>query len=373
MESADERKHLRDILKHLILEPSGFTPEHAANGLHSIMRGEASDAQMGGFLTALKLRGVDKEPKMIAALAREMLNNALVPHLETDEKTRDQFGIVVDIVGTGGDGWNTFNISTTSALVAAAAGLQVAKHGSRASSSNCGSADLLESLGCDLGIVSPSDVAELVSKYRFCFLFSSTFHPSMRYLAKSRRELGFPTPFNVLGPLTNPVLPDRAVIGVHSKSLGPMMAEALKLLGRRNYAVVCGDENLDEISIAGTTHVWHIQENGDITNYTIHPSDFGVPTHPLSEAAGSSLEENKETLTRLLNNNLEAKDEAIRDFVLVNTGFLLYISGIALSMKEGATIARETLESGKAETLLYDFAKATQELRAQESEKATIN
>ncbi|KAJ1726303.1 anthranilate phosphoribosyltransferase, partial [Coemansia sp. Benny D160-2] len=124
MESTDERKHLRDILKHLILEPSGFTPEHAANGLHSIMRGEASDAQMGGFLTALKLRGVDKEPKMIAALAREMLNNALVPHLETDEKTRDQFGIVVDIVGTGGDGWNTFNISTTSALVAAAAGLQ---------------------------------------------------------------------------------------------------------------------------------------------------------------------------------------------------------------------------------------------------------
>ncbi|KAJ2211914.1 anthranilate phosphoribosyltransferase [Coemansia sp. RSA 487] len=357
---------IKDILKYLILETEGFTPEHAAEGLRSILRGEASSAQVGGFLTALKLRGVEYDSKIIASLAAESYKHALKPTLETKEKSREQFGMVVDIVGTGGDGWNTFNISTTSSLVAAAAGLQVAKHGSRASSSNCGSADLLESLGCDLGTVSPSDVAELLSKHRFCFLFSSTFHPSMRYLVKSRRELGFPTPFNVLGPLTNPVMPDRAVIGVYSKSLGPVMAEALKILGRRNYAVVCGDENLDEISIAGPTHVWHIQENGDITNYTIHPSDFGVPAHPLSDAAGSSLAENKGTLERLLTNNLEAKDESIRDFVLVNTGFLLYISGMASSMKEGAAIARNTLESGKVYTLLKNFAKATQELRALE-------
>ncbi|PIA15005.1 anthranilate phosphoribosyltransferase [Coemansia reversa NRRL 1564] len=362
----DCRLHLRDILKHLILEPEGFTPDHAANGLHSIMRGEASDAQMGGFLTALKLRGVDKQPEMIAALAREMLSNALVPKLETEDKNREQFGMVVDIVGTGGDGWNTFNISTTSSLVAAAAGLRMAKHGSRASSSTCGSADLLESLGCDLGIVAPSDVAELLSKHRFCFLFSSTFHPSMRYLAKTRRELGFPTPFNVLGPLTNPVLPDRAVIGVHSKALGPVMAEALKTLGRRNYAVVCGDEDLDEISIAGNSHVWHIDGNGEINNYTIHPDDFGVTAHPLSEAAGSTLEENKATLERLLSNTLEEQDVAIRDFVLVNTGFLLYISGFVQSMKQGAEVARQTLESGKVKNLLEGFAKATQELRAQE-------
>ncbi|KAJ2365891.1 anthranilate phosphoribosyltransferase [Coemansia sp. RSA 2610] len=367
MEDIDRRQHLRDILKHLILEPSGFTPEHAANGLHSIMRGEASDAQMGGFLTALRLRGVDKQPQMIAALAEEMLRNALTPALETDTKCRQQFGVVADIVGTGGDGWNTFNISTTSSLVAAAAGLQMAKHGSRASSSNCGSADLLESLGCDLGIITPSDVAELLSEHRFCFLFSSTFHPSMRYLAKTRRELGFPTPFNVLGPLTNPVRPDRAVIGVHSKSLGPVMAEALHLLGRRNYAVVCGDENLDEISIAGSTQVWHIDGNGHIDHYTIHPSDFGVPTHPLSAAAGSTLEENQATLRRLLNNTLEPSDVAIHDFVLVNTGFLLFVSGVAATMKQGAEIARSTLESGKVKCLLENFAKATQALRAQEN------
>ncbi|KAJ2547137.1 anthranilate phosphoribosyltransferase [Coemansia sp. RSA 1933] len=193
----------------------------------------------------------------------------------------------------------------------------------------------------------------------------------MRYLAKSRRELGFPTPFNVLGPLTNPVTPDRAVVGVYSKQLGPVVAEALKILNRRNYAVVCGDENLDEISIAGITHVWHIQETGDIKNYTIHPSDFGVPVHPLADAAGSSLEENKATLERLLTNKLETKDEAVRDFVLINTGFLLYVSGMAASMKEGAAIARDTLESGKVYTLLNDFARATQELRALELNEQT--
>ncbi|KAJ1723962.1 anthranilate phosphoribosyltransferase [Coemansia erecta] len=366
MVSASGRQHLRDILKHLILEPQGFTPEHAADGLRSIMRGEASDAQMGGFLTALKLRGVDRQPEMIAALASEMLSSALIPTIETDTKSRADFGVIADIVGTGGDGWNTFNISTTSSLVAAAAGLRVAKHGSRASSSNCGSADLLEAMGCDLGSVAPSDVADLLEKHRFCFLFASTFHPSMRYLARTRRELGFPTPFNVLGPLTNPVVPNRAVIGVHSKSLGPVMAEALRILGHRNYAVVCGDENLDEISIAGKTHVWHIQADGEISQYTIHPGDFGVPSHPLSAAAGSTLEENKATLERLVSNQLEDRDIPVRDFVLVNTGFLLYVGGVAESMEEGASIARITLESGKVKTLLKDFAQTTQTLKAED-------
>ncbi|KAJ2722456.1 anthranilate phosphoribosyltransferase [Coemansia sp. Benny D115] len=363
MDTTSGRKHLRDILKHLILEPQGFTPEHAADGLRSIMEGEASDSQMGGFLTALKLRGVDRQPEMIAALAQIMLSNALMPSIETDAKDRGEFGVIADIVGTGGDAWNTFNISTTSSLVAAAAGLKMAKHGSRASSSNCGSADLLESMGCDLDVVTPSDVVDLLDRHNFCFLFSSTFHPSMRYLAKTRRELGFPTPFNVLGPLTNPATPDRAVIGVHSKALGPVMAEALHILGRRNYAVVCGDENLDEISIAGMSHVWHIQADGEITNYTIHPDDFGVSTHPLSATAGSTLEQNNATLTRLLNNELEDRDVPIRDFVLINTGFLLYVAGVASSMKEGAQIARHTLESGKVKNLLENFAKATQDLK----------
>ncbi|KAJ2765376.1 anthranilate phosphoribosyltransferase [Coemansia nantahalensis] len=371
MASASSKQHLREVLKSLIIDPEGFTPEHAASGLHSIMRGEASEAQMGGFLTALRLRGVDKRPEIIAALASEMASNALTPAWVGDARARAELGTVVDIVGTGGDGWNTFNISTTSSMVAAAAGLVVAKHGSRASSSNCGSADLLECLGCDLGVIAPSDVGELLAQHRFCFLFSSTFHPSMRHLAKTRRELGFPTPFNVLGPLTNPVRPDRAVVGVHSKALGPVMAEALRLLGRRHHAVVCGDENLDEISIAGESHVWHVDGDGAINYYTIHPRDFGVPTHPLSDAAGSTLEENKATLQRLLSNQLEDRDIAVRDFVLVNTGFILYVSGMAPSMLRGAEIARETLASGKVKTLLDGFARATQDLREEENAKTT--
>ncbi|KAJ1890049.1 anthranilate phosphoribosyltransferase [Kickxella alabastrina] len=216
MDGPNGRQHLQDILKHLILEAIGFTPKHTADGLCSIMGGEASNAQIGGFLTALRLRGVDRDPSMIATLAREMLSSARIPSIETETKTRSGLGILADIVGTGGDGWNTFNI-TTSLLVATTAGLKMAKHGSHASSSNCGSADLLESMTCDLNTIAPSDVAGLLDKDNFCFLFASTFHPSMRYLAKSCRELGFPMPFNVLSPLTNLVVPDRAVIGIYLK------------------------------------------------------------------------------------------------------------------------------------------------------------
>ncbi|KAJ1834259.1 anthranilate phosphoribosyltransferase [Coemansia sp. RSA 2711] len=349
-------KTLKAILKCLATTPEKLTPEDAATGLRAIINGEANDAQLAGFITALQLRGMGMRPDMLAALAAETQRHALVPKLEPS-----QTEMVVDIVGTGGDGWNTFNISTTSSLVAAAAGLQVAKHGSRSSSSNCGSADLLESLGCDLNAIGPDNVAELLRRHRFCFLFSSTFHPSMRYLAHTRRELGFPTPFNVLGPLINPVQPDRAVVGVHSQPLGPVMAEALRSLGRRNYAVVCGDENLDEISIAGSTQVWHIDDSGHIDHYTIHPDNFGVPTHPLSAAAGSTLEENQATLQRLLNNTLEPSDVAVRDFVLVNTGFLLFVSGMARTMKQGAEIARLTLESGKVKDLFDSFARSTRE------------
>ncbi|KAJ2810884.1 anthranilate phosphoribosyltransferase, partial [Coemansia furcata] len=245
----EEETHLKDILKQIVLNPESITPAYVASGMRSIIRGEASDAQIGGFLIALKLRMIDSDPEMVVAMAQETLRGALVPDIGPGSKLREDTGMVVEIVGTGGDGWNTFNISTTSSLIAAAAGLTVAKHGSRSFSSNSGSADILESMGCRLSAVLP--------------------------------ELGFPTPFKILGPLTNPVVPDRAVIGVNTKALGPVMAEALRIMGRRNYAVVCGDEDLDEISIAGDTHVWHIQDSGKITNYKINPRDFGVPTHPL--------------------------------------------------------------------------------------------
>ncbi|KAJ2843357.1 anthranilate phosphoribosyltransferase [Coemansia brasiliensis] len=358
----EPNKKMRQILKGLITNPKEFTADDVVSGMRLIISGDATDMQRAGFLTALQLQGMGMKPEILAAMATEAQQHAFLPQFGTCQQDREDFGVIVDIVGTGGDGWNTFNISTTSSLVAAAAGLRVAKHGSRSSSSNCGSADLLESLGCDLDAIKPNHVANLLSKHGFCFLFSSTFHPAMRYLSKARYELGFPTPFNVLGPLINPVNPDRAVIGVHSQPLGPVMAQALKILGRRNYAVVCGDENLDEISIAGLTHVWHIDGQGEISYYTIQPSDFGVACHPLSAASGSTLADNQATLKRLLTNSITEQDQAIRDFVLVNTGFLLFVSGMAQSMKEGADIARKTLESGNVKRMFDEFAQSTQKL-----------
>ncbi|KAJ2821280.1 anthranilate phosphoribosyltransferase, partial [Coemansia furcata] len=285
----EEETHLKDILKQIVLNPESITPAYVASGMRSIIRGEASDAQIGGFLIALKLRMIDSDPEMVVAMAQETLRGALVPDIGPGSKLREDTGMVVEIVGTGGDGWNTFNISTTSSLIAAAAGLTVAKHGSRSFSSNSGSADILESMGCKLSAVLPSHVGKFLKEHRYCLILASNFHPSMRCVSTMWSELGFPTPFKILGPLTNPVVPDRAVIGVNTKALGPVMAEALRIMGRRNYAVVCGDEDLDEISIAGDTHVWHIQDSGKITNYKINPRDFGVPTHPLSEAAGMTL------------------------------------------------------------------------------------
>ncbi|KAJ1741093.1 anthranilate phosphoribosyltransferase [Coemansia sp. RSA 989] len=358
----EPNKRMRQILKGLAINPKEFTVDDVVDGMRLVISGDATDMQRAGFLTALQLQGIGMKPEFLAALANEAQQHAFLPQFGDSPQGRAKFGMIVDIVGTGGDGWNTFNISTTSSLVAAAAGLRVAKHGSRASSSNCGSADLLESMGCDLDAIKSNHVADLLSKHGFCFLFSSTFHPAMRRLSKARYELGFPTPFNILGPLINPTNPDRAVIGVHSKSLGPVMAQALSILGRRNYAVVCGDENLDEISIAGVTHVWYIDKSGKIDYYTIQPSDFGVACHPLSAASGSSLAENQATLKRLLTNTMTEKDYAIRDFVLVNTGFLLYVSGKAQTMKEGADIARRTLESGNVKRMLDEFAQSTQRL-----------
>ncbi|KAJ2898872.1 anthranilate phosphoribosyltransferase [Coemansia aciculifera] len=358
----EKQEHLKSVLHKMVINPESVTPELVVSGLRSIARGEASDAQMGGFMTALKMLGIDRKPEMLAVIAGEVLRSAAIPCIDFDGKTRDDYSMIVDIVGTGGDGWNTFNISTTSSLIAAAAGLTVTKHGSRALTSNSGSADILESMGCNLSAVLPAHVGKLLAEHRYCFILVDNFHTTILYVRRMWKELGIPTPFKILGPITNPVVPNRAVIGVNSKELGPVMAEALRILGRCNYAVVCGDEDLDEISIAGDTHVWHIQESGEIKNYTIHPRDFGVPAHPLSKAAGATLEENKATLHRLLSNELEDKDIAVRDFVLINTGFLLFVAGMASSMEEGATIARQTLESGKVMALLESFGKATRAL-----------
>ncbi|OLY82433.1 Anthranilate phosphoribosyltransferase [Smittium mucronatum] len=345
---------MREIVKKLINDENGFTEEHARHGLHSIFLGESTEAQQGAFLTALRLRGIDRRPDILYALAQEMYSKAIRPKLVFESGQQ----YVVDIVGTGGDGWNTFNVSTASSIVVAGAGL---RHGSRSSSSNCGSADLLENVGCNLDGVLPENVNSILNQSNFCFLFSRSFHPSMGFLAKARREIGFPTPFNILGPLTNPTDPKYAVIGVHSLYLGPIMADTLVRLGKRNHWVVCAELGMDEISIEGSSHVWEIDGDGNITHKIISPADFGLPEYPISLASSSSLELNTEILDALLSgNNTTEREKAIRTFVLLNSAALLYVSKAGPSLKECVKLAAHSIDSGNAKRQLELFAKSTQ-------------
>ncbi|PWA00312.1 hypothetical protein BB558_003629 [Smittium angustum] len=353
------QKTLREVLRHLILDPDGFTAHDAREGLRSIMAGEGTEAQQGAFLTALKLRGVDKYPEMISGLAQEMLDKAIQPELFFS--TGDHY--VSDIVGTGGDGWDTFNISTTASIVAASAGLKIAKHGSRASSSNCGSADILLHMGCHLESVVPENVNDILEKTNFCFIFAKNFHPSMRFLAKARFEIGFPTPFNILGPLTNPLFPKYGIIGVHSLYLGPVMADVLVQLGKRNHWVVCAECGMDEITIDGPTHIWKIDKDGNIEKQVIRPADFGLQEYPIELAFSNSLELSAEILNRFLDGaNETERDKAIRTFVLLNAGALLHVSKKAATLQEGVEMAREAIDSGKSRDILTRFAAETQNL-----------
>nr|KAJ3420635.1 anthranilate phosphoribosyltransferase [Polyrhizophydium stewartii] len=265
---------------------------------------------------------------------------------------------VVDIVGTGGDGQNTFNVSTAASIVAAGAGAKVAKHGNRASSSTSGSADVLEALDCNLSAVSPAAVNEILHESNFCFLFAQVFHPAMKNVAGPRKELGVRTIFNLLGPMTNPAHPTRMVVGVFSRDLGHAMAEALHLSGVKSGWVVHGCVGLDEISPEGNTLVWQFDESGNITERTISPSaDFGLPEHPLRDVVGGDAVENASTMRQLLSGELSGP---ILDFVLLNAAALLHVSGLAADLPAGVALARQSIASGAAKKQLELFSHASQ-------------
>jgi anthranilate phosphoribosyltransferase len=235
---------MQGILKEMMKNPSNTTAETAKLAMTELLEGRATPAQIAAYLIGLKLDSKEHDPKIIAASADVMRSHALAVHL-----SKEMQDDVIDIVGTGGDGHNTFNVSTASSIIAAGAGCVVAKHGNRASSSSSGSADVLEALGCRLDNVVPEQVQDLLTKCRFVFLFAQTYHPAMKNVAGPRREMGVPTIFNLLGPLSNPTMPKCMVVGVHSLFLGPLMAEALQLLGVERGMVVCGNEGLDEVCI----------------------------------------------------------------------------------------------------------------------------
>ena len=311
--------------------------------MNEIMSGETSATQNAAFLAALSTKSARAETKdEIAGCAAAMREHA--KKVETGME-------VMEIVGTGGDNAGSFNISTTSALVAAAGGVKIAKHGNRAASSQCGTADCLEALGVNIR-QSPKKCVELLKKAGMCFFFAQEYHTSMKYVGAIRKELGFRTVFNILGPLTNPARPALQLLGVYDEYLIEPLAQVLTELGVRRGMVVYGRDKLDEISLGAPTSVCEIKD-GWIKNYTIKPEDFGMERCRREDLSGGTPQENARITLSLLDGERGAK----RNAVLLNAGAALYIGGKAESMKEGIALAGELIDSGKARKTLDDVIR----------------
>lgn len=315
--------------------------EEAYRLMQAVMAGALSPAETAGLLIGLKVRGEQEEE--IAGFARAMREAAL--EVQVSHKT-------VDIVGTGGDGKGTFNISTASAFVAAAAGAKVAKHGNRAASSRSGSADVLEALGAKIDLA-PQQVARLIDQVGIGFIFARTHHPAMKHVAPVRAELKTRTVFNLLGPLTNPARPSYFVLGVFSPQRLVAMAQALKSLGVERALVVHG-EGTDEL-VLGENQVVELSD-GEIRRYTLRAEEVGLSPAPLDALAGGSPEENAALIRRIL-----AGEESgpARDVVALNAGAAIYAAGLAESLAAGVARARELLTRGEAKTVLERFVAAS--------------
>ena len=321
-----------------IVNKGDLTFDEAYTVMNEIMSGETSATQNAAFLAALSTKSARAETTdEIAGCAAAMRAHA----------TRVDTGMdIFEIVGTGGDNAQSFNISTTSALVAAAGGMKVAKHGNRAASSQCGTADCLEALGVNIQ-QSPARCIELLKEAGMCFFFAQKYHTSMKYVGSIRRELGFRTVFNILGPLTNPGSPSMQLLGVYDEYLVAPLAQVLINLGVKRGMVVYGQDKLDEISCSSPTTVCEIRE-GWFKSYVIKPEDFGFERCTKEDLKGGTPAENARITLAILNGEKGHK----RNAVLMNAGASLYIGGKADSMKEGISLAAEILDSGKAlETL----------------------
>jgi anthranilate phosphoribosyltransferase len=316
----------------LLLEGQDLSRAEARDVMNQIMSGEATPAQMGGFLVALRLKGERAEE--IAGCAEAMREHVL--------SVRPQREDLVDTAGTGGDGARTFNISTAAALVAAAAGAGVAKHGNRAVSSASGSADVLEALGFRLDL-SPRQIERSIDELGFGFLFAQTHHPAMRHAAPVRRELATRTVFNVLGPLTNPAGARAQVVGVYAPELVETIASVLATLGARRAFVVHGAGGIDELSPAGPNLVCEVVD-GEVTRREIDPASFGVPRCSSAELAGGTPEENAALVREILAGAPGAKREA----VLLNAAGAIAASGRAADLAEGYGLAASAVDSGAA-------------------------
>lgn len=312
--------------------------------MHQVMSGELSPAQISGLLIALRIKGESIDE--IAAAASVMRELSTKVHVNESRH-------LIDTCGTGGDGIQTFNVSTTSAFIAAAAGAKVAKHGGRSVSSVCGSADVLECLGVNVN-QTPEQVANCINKIGLGFMFAPNHHSAMKHAAPVRRELGIRTMFNLLGPLTNPAHAKNQLLGVFSASLTGKLAHVLKQLGSEHVMVVCGADGMDEISFTGDTYVAELK-NGSVQEYTVNPKQFGMALHDLASIKVSDVQQSKAMLLDVLS----GKTGAARDIVLLNAGAAIYVAGLTPSLQDGIISAAEMLDSGKALQKLQDLVSLT--------------
>ena len=321
-----------------LVNKEDLTYDEAYAVMNEIMSGQTTATQNAAFLAALSTKSTRAETiDEIAGCAAAMRAHATQVETGMD---------IFEIVGTGGDNAHSFNISTTSALVAAAGGMKVAKHGNRAASSQCGTADCLEALGVNIR-QSPKRCLELLNEVGMCIFFAQEYHTSMKYVGAIRKELGFRTVFNILGPLTNPGTPSLQLLGVYDEYLVEPLAQVLISLGIRRGMVVYGQDRLDEISMSAPTTVCEIRD-GWFRTSVITPEEFGFTRCTKEDMKGGTPEENAEITLSVLNGEKGAK----RDAVLLNAGAALYIGGKAESIKEGIILAAEIIDSGKALTTL---------------------
>ena len=329
-----------------VVNGNSLSFSEAAEVMEEIMSGTATPAQIAAFITVLRLKGETVEE--ISALASVMRAKAIPVKVAPP---------LVDTCGLGGDNSQTFNISTAAALVAAGSGLRVAKHGNRAMSSRCGSADVLEALGVETSLGAEA-VAECIEQVGIGFMLAPIFHPAWRFAAVPRREIGIRTVFNILGPLTNPARPGFQVIGVPALELGEKMALVLHRLGTRHALVVHGSDGLDEISITGKSLVWEVKESGVLPPYEVSPQEFGFKEASLAEIQGGTPRDNAQILRRIFSGERGPK----RDVVVMNAAAALVVGKKARGLIEAARLAEEVIDHGKALERLNALIKISQNL-----------
>jgi anthranilate phosphoribosyltransferase len=333
-----------------VVEGSELGMAEATAAMNAIMTGEVTDAQVGALVTGLRMKGETVDE--IAGFAHAMRNQALKVDVDSDERP------LLDTCGTGGDHSNSFNISTTATFVIAAAGVRIAKHGNRAASSRCGSADLLEGLGVAVELT-PQQVVESVERVGIGFMYAPAFHPAMRFVGPARREIGIRTIFNVLGPLTNPAGAKHQLIGVGHPDIAVKLAAVLGKLDSQHAVLVHSEEGLDEVGIKGTTQVTEYDARvGQTETYAVSPDDFGLERGAPEALVGGDVGENVRITLSILN----GEEGPRRSVALMNAGAGIYAADAADSFEDGVRMAAEAIDSGRALQKMEDLVRVTQEL-----------